>query len=156
MLARSFSLIISIGMKVQIINRSKHQLPAYATDLSAGMDLRANIDEPIELQPLQRILVPTGLFMALPEGYEAQVRPRSGLAIKKGITVLNSPGTIDADYRGEVCVILVNLSSEPFLITDGERIAQMVIARYEQVEWSEVEVLSDTERGAGGFGHTGV
>ncbi len=143
-------------MKVQIINRSKHQLPAYATDLSAGMDLRANIDEPIELQPLQRILVPTGLFMALPEGYEAQVRPRSGLAIKKGITVLNSPGTIDADYRGEVCVILVNLSSEPFLITDGERIAQMVIARYEQVEWSEVEVLSDTERGAGGFGHTGV
>ena len=143
-------------MKVQIINRSKHQLPDYATDLSAGMDLRANIDEPIELQPLQRILVPTGLFMALPEGYEAQVRPRSGLAIKKGITVLNSPGTIDADYRGEVCVILVNLSSEPFLITDGERIAQMVIARYEQVEWSEVEVLSDTERGAGGFGHTGV
>lgn len=143
-------------MKVQIINRSKHQLPAYATDLSAGMDLRANIDEPIELQPLQRVLVPTGLFMALPEGYEAQVRPRSGLAIKKGITVLNSPGTIDADYRGEVCVILVNLSSEPFIITDGERIAQMVIARYEQVEWSEVETLTDTERGAGGFGHTGV
>lgn len=143
-------------MKVQIINRSKHQLPAYATDLSAGMDLRANIDEPIELQPLQRTLVPTGLFMALPAGYEAQVRPRSGLAIKKGITVLNSPGTIDADYRGEVCVILVNLSSEPFLITDGERIAQMVIARHEQVEWSEVSVLDDTERGAGGFGHTGV
>lgn len=143
-------------MKVQIINKSKHQLPAYATGLSAGMDLRANIDEPIELQPLQRVLVPTGLFMALPEGYEAQVRPRSGLAIKKGITVLNSPGTIDADYRGEVCVILVNLSSEPFIITDGERIAQMVIARHEQVEWSEVEVLDDTERGAGGFGHTGV
>lgn len=143
-------------MKVQIINRSKHQLPAYATDLSAGMDLRANIDEPIELQPLQRVLVPTGLFMALPAGYEAQVRPRSGLAIKKGITVLNSPGTIDADYRGEVCVILVNLSNEPFLITDGERIAQMVIARHEQVEWSEVSVLDDTERGAGGFGHTGV
>ncbi len=143
-------------MKVQIINKSKHQLPAYATDLSAGMDLRANIDEPIELQPLQRVLVPTGLFMALPAGYEAQVRPRSGLAIKKGITVLNSPGTIDADYRGEVCVILVNLSSEPFTITDGERIAQMVIARHEQVEWSEVEVLDDTERGAGGFGHTGV
>lgn len=143
-------------MKVQIINKSKHQLPAYATSLSAGMDLRANIEEPIELQPLQRVLVPTGLFMALPEGYEAQVRPRSGLAIKKGITVLNSPGTIDADYRGEVCVILVNLSSEPFLITDGERIAQMVIARHEQVEWSEVEVLGDTERGAGGFGHTGV
>ena len=144
------------NMKVQIINKSKHQLPAYATDLSAGMDLRANIDEPIELQPLQRVLVPTGLFMALPAGYEAQVRPRSGLAIKKGITVLNSPGTIDADYRGEVCVILVNLSSEPFTITDGERIAQMVIARHEQVEWSEVEVLDDTERGAGGFGHTGV
>ncbi len=143
-------------MKVQIINKSKHQLPSYATALSAGMDLRANIDTPIELQPLQRTLVPTGLFIALPEGYEAQVRPRSGLAIKKGITVLNSPGTIDADYRGEVCVILVNLSSEPFIITDGERIAQMVIARHEQVEWSEVEVLDDTERGAGGFGHTGV
>ena len=118
--------------------------------------MRANINEPIELQPLQRALVPTGLFMALPAGYEAQVRPRSGLAIKKGITVLNSPGTIDADYRGEVCVILVNLSSEPFLITDGERIAQMVIARHEQVEWSEVSVLDETERGAGGFGHTGV
>ena len=143
-------------MKVQVINKSKHQLPAYATGLSAGMDLRANIDSPIELQPLQRALVPTGLFIALPEGYEAQVRPRSGLAIKKGITVLNSPGTIDADYRGEVCVILVNLSSEPFTITDGERIAQMVVARHEQVEWSEVEVLDDTERGAGGFGHTGV
>ena len=143
-------------MKVQIINRSKHQLPAYATDLSAGMDLRANIDESIELQPLQRVLVPTGLFMALPAGYEAQVRPRSGLAIKKGITVLNSPGTIDADYRGEVCVILVNLSNEPFLITDGERIAQMVIARHEKVEWNQVNVLDDTERGAGGFGHTGV
>lgn len=143
-------------MKVQIINRSKHQLPAYATQLSAGMDLRANIAEPIELQPLQRVLVPTGLFMALPAGYEAQVRPRSGLAIKKGVTVLNSPGTIDADYRGEVCVILVNLSNEPFIITDGERIAQMVIARHEQVEWSEVDVLDDTTRGAGGFGHTGV
>lgn len=143
-------------MKVQIINKSKHQLPSYETILSAGMDLRANIDAPIELQPLQRTLVPTGLFMALPAGYEAQVRPRSGLAIKKGITVLNSPGTIDADYRGEVCVILVNLSSEPFIITDGERIAQMVIARHEQVEWSEVEVLDETERGAGGFGHTGV
>lgn len=143
-------------MKVQIINRSKHQLPAYATELSAGMDLRANISEPIELQPLQRVLVPTGLFMALPAGYEAQVRPRSGLAIKKGVTVLNSPGTIDADYRGEVCVILVNLSNEPFIITDGERIAQMVIARHEQIEWCEVDVLDDTERGAGGFGHTGV
>ena len=143
-------------MKVKIINRSRLQLPSYATELSAGMDLRANLDEPIELQPLQRALVPTGLFMALPEGYEAQVRPRSGLAIKKGITVLNSPGTIDADYRGEVCVILVNLSNEPFTITDGERIAQMVIARHEQVAWCECEVLDETERGAGGFGHTGV
>ena len=143
-------------MKVEIINRSKHQLPSYATSLSAGMDLRANLDQPVELQPLQRVLVPTGLFLALPAGFEAQVRPRSGLAIKKGITVLNSPGTIDADYRGEVCVILVNLSNEPFVIADGERIAQMVIARHEQVEWSEVEVLGETERGAGGFGHTGV
>ena len=143
-------------MKVEIINKSKHALPAYATTASAGMDLRANLDEPMVLAPLQRALVPTGLYMALPEGYEAQVRPRSGLAIKKGITVLNSPGTIDADYRGEVCVILVNLSNEPFTITDGERIAQMVIARHEQVEWLPVEVLSDTERGAGGFGHPGV
>lgn len=143
-------------MKVEIINRSKHALPAYATDLSAGMDIRANLDEPIVLNPLERTLVPTGLFMALPAGYEAQVRPRSGLAIKKGITVLNSPGTIDADYRGEVCVILVNLSSEPFTIADGERIAQMVIARHEQIEWQPVEVLGETERGAGGFGHTGV
>lgn len=143
-------------MKVEIINKSKHALPAYATTASAGMDLRANLDEPMVLAPLQRALVPTGLYMALPEGFEAQVRPRSGLAIKKGITVLNSPGTIDADYRGEVCVILVNLSNEPFTITDGERIAQMVIARHEQVEWLPVEVLSDTERGAGGFGHTGV
>ena len=143
-------------MKVEIINKSKHQLPSYATALSAGMDLRANLDTPIVLQPLERALVPTGLFMALPQGYEAQVRPRSGLAIKKGITVLNSPGTIDADYRGEVCVILVNLSNEPFTITDGERIAQMVIARHEQIEWQPVEVLGETERGAGGFGHTGV
>ena len=143
-------------MKVEIINKSKHELPSYATALSAGMDLRANRDTPIVLQPLERKLVPTGLFMALPQGYEAQVRPRSGLAIKKGITVLNSPGTIDADYRGEVCVILVNLSNEPFTITDGERIAQMVIARHEQVEWCECEVLDETDRGAGGFGHTGV
>lgn len=142
--------------KIQIINRGHHALPAYATALSAGMDLRANITEPIVLKPLERCLVPTGLYMALPEGYEAQVRPRSGLALKKGITVLNSPGTIDADYRGEVGVILVNLSSEDFVIEDGERIAQMVIARYEQVEWEAVEVLTDTERGAGGFGHTGV
>ena len=143
-------------MEVKIINRSKHQLPSYATALSAGMDLRANLDTPIVLQPLEKTLVPTGLFMALPQGYEAQVRPRSGLAIKKGITVLNSPGTIDADYRGEVCVILVNLSNEPFTITDGERIAQMVIARHEQVEWCECEMLDETDRGAGGFGHTGV
>ncbi len=143
-------------MKVQIINKSKHQLPAYATIQSAGMDIRANLDQPITLAPMQRCLVPTGLYMALPIGFEAQVRPRSGLAIKKGITVLNSPGTIDADYRGEVCVILINLSADPFVIEDGERIAQMVIARHEQVAWEEVEVLDDTERGAGGFGHTGV
>lgn len=142
-------------MNVQIINKSKHALPAYATELSAGMDLRANLDQPIVLKPLQRCLVPTGLFIALPEGYEAQVRPRSGLAIKKGIGVLNAPGTIDADYRGEICVILVNLSSEDFVVEDGERIAQMVVARYEQVQWDEVEVLGETERGAGGFGHTG-
>lgn len=142
-------------MKVQIINKSKHPLPAYATEQSAGMDLRANLDMPIVLKPLQRCLVPTGLFMALPKGFEAQVRPRSGLAIKKGISVMNSPGTIDADYRGEVCVILVNLSSEDFVIEDGERIAQMVIARHEQAEWEEVDVLEETERGSGGFGHTG-
>ncbi len=142
-------------MKVQVINKSKHPLPEYATSLSAGMDLRANLESPIVLKPLQRCLVPTGIYMALPEGYEAQVRPRSGLAIKKGISVLNSPGTIDADYRGEVCVILVNLSTEDFVIEDGERIAQMVIAQYEQAEWQDVDVLDDTERGAGGFGHTG-
>ena len=143
-------------MKVQIINKSHHALPAYATAQSAGMDLRANISEPIVLKSLQRCLVPTGLYIALPAGYEAQVRPRSGLAIKRGITVLNAPGTIDADYRGEVCVVLVNLSTEDFVIEDGERIAQMVIARHEQVEWDEVEVLDETKRGAGGFGHTGV
>lgn len=142
-------------MKVQIINKSKHPLPAYATALSAGVDLRANLSEPLTLAPLQRCLVPTGLYIALPEGYEAQVRPRSGLALKKGITVLNSPGTIDADYRGEICIILVNLSSEPFVIEDGERVAQMVIAHHEQAEWEEVEVLDETQRGAGGFGHTG-
>ena len=142
-------------MKVEIINKSKHALPTYATPQSAGMDLRANLSEPVTLQPLERKLIPTGLYMALPAGYEAQVRPRSGLALKKGITVLNSPGTIDADYRGEVCVILVNLSSEPFVVEDGERIAQMIIARHEQAEWQEVKVLSVTERGAGGFGHTG-
>lgn len=143
-------------MKVQIINKSHHQLPQYATEQSAGLDLRANIDSPIELQPMQRCLVPTGLFMALPKGYEAQVRPRSGLAIKKGVTVLNTPGTIDADYRGEICVILINLSTEPFIIEDGERIAQMVIARHEQAEWQPVEVLDQTERGEGGFGHSGI
>jgi dUTP pyrophosphatase len=142
-------------MKVQIINKSKHALPAYATEQSAGVDLRANVNEPITMQPLERKLIPTGLFISLPKGYEAQVRPRSGLAIKKGITVLNSPGTIDADYRGEICVILINLSKEPFVIEDGERIAQMVIARHEQAEWEEVQVLDETERGAGGFGHTG-
>ena len=143
-------------MNIQIINKSHHALPEYATPQSAGMDLRANLDEPITLAPLERKLVPTGLYMALPKGYEAQVRPRSGLAIKKGITVLNSPGTVDADYRGEVCVILINLSNEAFVINDGERIAQMVIAKYEQPELTEVSFLDDTERGAGGFGHTGV
>lgn len=143
-------------MKIRIINKSKHPLPQYATSLSAGLDLRANIESPITIEPLQRCLVPTGLFMALPAGYEAQVRPRSGLAIKQGITVLNSPGTIDADYRGEICVILVNLSDKPFVIEDGERIAQMVIARHEQAEWEEVAVLDETERGAGGFGHSGA
>ena len=142
-------------MKVKIINKSYHQLPQYATSQSAGVDLRANLSEPVTLQPLQRALIPTGLFISLPVGYEAQVRPRSGLAIKKGITVLNSPGTIDADYRGEICIILVNLSNEPFVVNDGERVAQMVIARHEQAEWVEVETLDETERGAGGFGHSG-
>ncbi len=142
-------------MKVKIINKSHHLLPAYATEQSAGLDIRANIDTPIELKPLQRCLVPTGLYMALPKGYEAQVRPRSGLAIKKGIGVLNSPGTIDADYRGEICIILINLSSENFIIEDGERVAQLVISKFEQTQWDEVEVLDETERGDGGFGHTG-
>lgn len=142
-------------MKVQIINRSHHELPKYATPLSAGVDLRANIESPIELRPMERRLVPTGLFMALPPGYEAQVRPRSGLAIKHGITVLNTPGTIDADYRGQICVILINLSDKPFNINSGDRIAQMVFARCEQMEPVAVETLSETERGAGGFGHTG-
>jgi len=142
-------------MEVKIINKSHHNLPAYETSQSAGMDLRANLDAPMTLQPMQRCLVPTGLYIALPSGYEAQVRPRSGLAIKKGITVLNSPGTIDADYRGEICVILINLSDQPFTINDGERIAQMIIANYEQVEWNCVDVLDETERGEGGFGHTG-
>ncbi len=142
--------------KVKIINKSKHALPAYSTEFSAGMDVRANLLEPIELKPLQRILVPTGLFMELPQGYECQLRPRSGLALKHGITLVNTPGTIDADYRGEIGVILINLSDTPFIINDGERICQMVINRYTTVEWVEVEQLDETERGAGGFGHTGV
>lgn len=142
-------------MKVRIINASHHALPDYATPLSAGMDLRANLEQPVELRPLERCLVPTGLRIALPPGVEAQVRPRSGLALKKGITVLNSPGTIDADYRGEIGVILVNLSNEPYRIEDGERVAQLVVARHEQVEWEPTERLDDTDRGAGGFGHTG-
>lgn len=142
-------------MEVKIINKSKHALPEYATSSSAGMDLRANIEQPIILKPFERKLVPTGLFIELSVGFEAQIRPRSGLAIKKGITVLNSPGTIDADYRGEICVILINLSQEDFVIEDGERICQMVIAKHEQVDWIQVEVLDETERGAGGFGHTG-
>lgn len=142
-------------MKIKVVNKSKHPLPEYATPLSAGMDIRANLESPVVLQPLERKLIPTGLYIELPEGYEAQMRPRSGLAIKKGITLLNSPGTIDADYRGEICVILVNLSSEAFEVQDGERICQMVIARHAQAEWIEVEELGDTERGAGGFGHTG-
>ena len=143
-------------MKIKVVNKSKHPLPHYATTQSAGMDLRANLDEPIILKPLDRALVKTGIFMELPMGYEAQVRPRSGLAFKKGITVLNTPGTIDADYRGEVGVILVNLSNEDFVVEDGERVAQMVIAKHEQPYWEEVEELIETERGAGGFGSTGV
>ena len=142
-------------MQIRIINKSHHPLPEYATADSAGLDLRANLDAPIVLKPLERCLVPTGLYIALPQGTEAQIRPRSGLALKRGVTVLNSPGTIDADYRGEVRIILVNLSAEPFEIRDGERIAQMVVARYEQAEGSEGECLDDTERGAGGFGHSG-
>ncbi len=142
-------------MKIQIINKSKHPLPQYATIHSAGMDIRANLSEPIVLKPMERCLVPTGLYIALPHGYEAQMRPRSGLALKRGITLLNTPGTIDADYRGEIGIILINLSAEDFVIEDGERIAQMVIARYEQAEWQEVEILDETERGSGGFGHTG-
>ena len=143
-------------MKVNIVNKSKHKLPHYATSQSAGMDLRASLEEAVLLKPLQRTLVKTGLFMELPIGYEAQVRPRSGLAFKKGITVLNSPGTIDADYRGEIGVILVNLSDEEFVIEDGERVAQMVIVKHEQVDWEEVVELVETERGVGGFGSTGV
>ena len=143
-------------MKVKIVNKSAFDTPFYATERSAGMDIKANIEAPIALQPLQRAMVPTGLYIALPEGTEAQIRPRSGLAAKHGITVLNTPGTIDADYRGEIKVILVNLSNEEFTINPGERIAQMVVARYEQVEWDSVEVLDETERGVGGFGSTGT
>jgi dUTP pyrophosphatase len=142
-------------MKVNIINHSKHDLPSYATEYSAGLDLRANIDSPIELKPLERQLISTGLFIELHKGYEAQIRPRSGLAFKNGITVLNSPGTIDADYRGELKVLLINLSNTSFLINDGERIAQMVIAKHEQINWEEVTSMNETERGIGGFGHTG-
>ena len=143
-------------MKVKIINKGHHPLPAYATSQSAGLDLRANIEAPITLRPMERKLIPTGLFMALPIGYEAQVRPRSGLALKYGITVLNTPGTIDADYRGEIMVLLINFSAEDFIINDGERVAQMVIAKHEQVSFDEVDILDDTERGAGGYGHTGM
>ena len=142
-------------VKIKIVNRGSQQLPAYATPESAGMDLRANVAEPVVLRPLERRIIPTGLYMALPPGYEAQVRPRSGLAAKFGISVLNAPGTIDADYRGEVKVILVNLSNEPFTINPGERIAQLVLARYERIEWDEVETLDETCRGEGGFGSTG-
>lgn len=143
-------------MKVNIINKGHQPLPQYATEQSAGMDLRANLDAPVTLKPLERKLIPTGLHIALPVGFEVQVRPRSGLALKKGITVLNTPGTIDADYRGEIGVVLINLSQEDFVVNDGERIAQMVIARHEKSEFIEVEVLDETERGEGGYGHTGV
>jgi dUTP pyrophosphatase len=143
-------------IKIKVVNRGHQPLPAYATAQSAGMDLRANLDEPVTLQPLERRLIPTGLHIALPEGYEAQVRPRSGLALKHGLTVLNTPGTIDADYRGEIGVVLVNLSQQPFTVNDGERIAQMVIARHEQGDFVVVDELDETERGAGGYGHTGV
>ena len=142
-------------MKVKIVNKSQNSLPLYSTTQSAGMDLRADLAEQLVLRPLERMLVPTGLFIQLPDGYEAQVRPRSGLAISKGVTVLNSPGTIDADYRGEIKIILINLSQEDFIINNGERIAQMVISSYKQVEWDKVEILDESERGEGGFGHTG-
>ncbi|MBP3343186.1 MAG: dUTP diphosphatase [Bacteroidales bacterium] len=144
-----------MGTKVKIVNKSAYPVPAYATELSAGMDLKANITEPVTIASLERAMIPTGIYIELPEGYEAQIRPRSGLAAKFGVTVANAPGTVDADYRGEVKVILVNLSKEPFVINPGERIAQMVIAKYEKIEWEEVEELGDTERGDGGFGSTG-
>lgn len=143
-------------MIVKVINKSGNALPQYATALAAGLDVRADNDVPIELAPMQRAMVPTGLFVEIPAGYEIQVRPRSGLAAKKGITVLNAPGTIDADYRGEICVILINLSSEPFVVEKGERIAQLVLARHEQIEWEQVEALAVSDRGEGGFGSTGV
>src|SRR5690554_639222 len=142
-------------MKIKIVNKSQHPLPDYATALAAGMDLRASLTEPIVLSPLERSLIPTGIYIQLPEGYEAQIRPRSGLAIKHGISIVNAPGTIDADYRGEIRVILVNLSNEDFTINDGERICQMVISKHERADWSEVDILDETERGEGGFGHTG-
>lgn len=142
-------------MKIKIINKSKHELPAYSTDYSAGMDIRANIDNEIVLKPLERALVKTGLYLEIPVGYEAQIRPRSGLAIKKGITILNSPGTIDADYRGEVCIVLINLSKKKFVIRDGEKICQMIITKHEKAEWISVDKLLETDRGYGGFGHTG-
>lgn len=143
-------------MKIKIVNTSRHPLPSYETAYSAGMDLRARLDEPVLLKSLERTLIPTGLFIELPEGYEAQIRPRSGLAIKKGISLVNTPGTIDADYRGEIKIILINLSNEDFLVEDGERIAQMVISRHEKAEWIQVEELNDTDRGEGGFGHSGT
>jgi dUTP pyrophosphatase len=143
-------------MKIKVINKSKHSLPAYGTDLAAGLDIRAELSQEIKLLPMERVLVPSGLFLEIPEGFECQVRPRSGLAAKHGVTVLNSPGTIDADYRGEVKVILVNLSNEPFTITDGERIAQLVFAKHERIEWEETAELTETGRSAGGFGHTGT
>jgi dUTP pyrophosphatase len=142
-------------MKIRIVNKSKHDLPSYSTVFSAGMDLKANLDRPCILKPWERELVPTGLYIELPKGYEAQIRPRSGLAIKKGITVLNTPGTIDADYRGEIGIVLINLSDEAFVINDGERIGQMIISRHETIEWEETERLNETVRGSGGFGHTG-
>ena len=144
------------NVKVRIINKSDNELPQYSTLFSAGMDVRANLQSPVTLQPLERRLIPTGLFIELPEGYECQIRPRSGKKLKKGITVLNSPGTIDADYRGEICVILVNLSAEPFVVNHGERICQMVVARHSTVEWEIADNLSESERSSGGFGHTGI
>ena len=143
-------------MQVKVINKSKHELPSYQSDSAAGMDIRANIEEDIILKPLERSLIPTGLFIELPQGYEAQIRPRSGLAYKHGLTVLNSPGTVDADYRGEIKVLLVNLSNDSFVVKDGERVAQMVIAKHEQITWENTDILSETLRGAGGYGSTGV